>query len=109
MTCSIKCLVLCRQISKCLTPGMVSSFMVSLSEEIIFKCLDVTEVNSASFSSPSLYKLILLRLIVTIMRLFDVAATVHILSYIVSAAFIYHNTIFQGRNLFRIDPIKAFH
>ena len=87
---------------------MVSLFMVSLSEEIIFKCLDVTEVNSASFSSPSLYKLILLFLRVTIMRLFDVAATVHILSYIVSAVFSY-NTIFQGRKLVRIDPIKAFH
>ena len=87
---------------------MVSLFMVSLSEEIIFKCLDVTEVNSASFSSPSLYKLILLLLRVTIMRLFDVAATVHILSYIVSAVFSY-NTIFQGRKLVTIDPIKAFH
>ena len=86
--------------------------MVSLSKEIIFKCLDVTEVNSASSSSLNLYKLILLRLrVTTIMRSFDVAATVHILSYIVSAAFSYHiaNTIFQGRKLFRIDPIKAFH
>ena len=90
---------------------MVSLFMVSLSEDIIFKSLDVTEANSASFFSLSLYKLILLRLrVTTIMRLFDVAATVHILSYIVSAAFSYHiNTIFQGRKLFRIDPIKAFH
>ena len=88
---------------------MVSSFMVSLSEEIIFKCLDVTEVNSASFSSPSLYKLILICLRVTIMRLFDVAATVHILSYIVSAAFSYHITqYFKGENFLGLIRSKHF-
>ena len=84
--------------------------MVSLSEEIIFKCLDVTEVNSASFSSPSLYKLILLRLrVTTIMRSFDVAATVHILSYIVSAAFSYYITqYFKGENFLGLIRSKHF-
>ena len=89
---------------------MVSLFKVSLSEEIIFKCLDVTEANSASFSSPSLYKLILLCLrVTTIMRLFDVAATVHILSYIVSAAFLYHITqYFKGENFLGLIRSKYF-
>ena len=43
------------------------------------------------------------------MRLFDVAATVHILSYIVSAAFSYHITqYFKGENFLGLIRSKHF-
>ena len=43
------------------------------------------------------------------MRLFDVAATVHILSYIVSAAFSYHLTqYFKGENFLGLIRSKHF-